>query len=213
IVAQIEQTTPLSLFARPGVASIDDLAGSTLSVDAFDNGFSVVLRQLVQSRAIRNVSYAETGGVQERFAALVAGEVDATLLGPPFDQLADEQGLSLLGRVDGMFPDFPGQGIVVRRSRLEELRAPLTRLFSALQSAISWSNSADDAEGERLLATAGFGGAAAASAWANRPRDLWPSSAGMALLIEMRRQLGILPEGTSVDDLWSDELLVASAMR
>lgn len=210
IVAQIEQTTPLSLFARAAVASIDDLAGATLGVDAFDNGFAVVLRHLVHSRGLRDVNYVETGGVQERFDALSAGGIDAALLGPPFDERAMDQGLSLLGRVDGLFPAFPGQGIVINRARLDEFRMPLTRLLGVLGAAISWSDSVEASTGHEILEEAGFGAVSAASAWLNRPRDLWPLLPGLALLLDMRRGLQILPEGIEVDDLWSGELLAAS---
>ncbi|MEV5072747.1 ABC transporter substrate-binding protein [Microbacterium sp. LMI12-1-1.1] len=209
IIAQIERTTPLSLIAKPSITSFDGLAGATLSVDAFDNGFAVVLRHLVQTRSIQDVRYVETGGVHERYSALVDGSVDAALLGPPLSEQAEKRGLTQLGRIDQLVPGFPGQAIVVKGDRVEELKPLFALLLGALRGAISWSDAVEEDTGASLLIAAGFGGDSARSAWTNRARDLWPSLDGLELLLTMRRALDILPDGVRVADLWTDELLTS----
>ena len=211
ILAQIERTTPLSLFATRDIGALEDLAGATLAVDSFDNGFSILLRHLVQERGLPDVRWVETGGVRERYDALARGEINATLLGAPFDEIARTGGFTPLGRVDTLFSSFPGQGLVIDKGRLAELQPALAPLLAALRSAIAWSAAADSSEGERLLVEAGYPGEAARSAWENRPRELRPSMAGLDLLLTMRRDLDLLPSGVRPSDLWDGRALDAAA--
>ena len=48
LVAQIEATTPLGIYARPGTDRLKDLEGSLFAVDAATNGFSIVARYLLE---------------------------------------------------------------------------------------------------------------------------------------------------------------------
>ena len=113
LVAQVEKTTPLGLYARDSAESLADLAGRRFAVDALSNGFALAARRVLQDAGVE-VHYVEVGGVRERFDALVAGDADATLLGPPIDELAVAAGMRCLAAVNSLLPDFPGQGLVVR---------------------------------------------------------------------------------------------------
>lgn len=86
LLAQVERTTPLHLLGRKGFDTITALRGAELGVDAVDNGFAIVLRHLLRSHGLTSDDYTLTpvGGVRERYAALLAGAIAATLLGPPW---------------------------------------------------------------------------------------------------------------------------------
>lgn len=114
LAGQVELTTPLSLMSRPGITSLDQLQGRVVGVDAFANGFALLARTIFRDHTI-DVQFVEVGGVRERYQALLAGDVDATLLGPPLISLALETGMVELVRVPDLFPTLPGQGLVVRR--------------------------------------------------------------------------------------------------
>ncbi|WP_193597566.1 ABC transporter substrate-binding protein [Microbacterium sp. YJN-G] len=113
LVGQVERTTPLSVHAAPEITTLADLAGARFAVDAPDSGFAVVARHMLRT-AGTDVEWVEVGGVVERFEALVAGTVDATLLGPPLDDRALAAGLPRVASVQEAFPAFPGQGLIVR---------------------------------------------------------------------------------------------------
>jgi hypothetical protein len=91
-----------------------------------------VARYLLGQAGVQ-VDYVEVGGVRERFDSLLAGEVAGTLLGPPFDGLARDAGMRELVTVQQAFPDFPGQGLVVRAAVLD--RPETEALLSALRRA------------------------------------------------------------------------------
>lgn len=130
LVAQTEATTPLGIFARPDSGSLADLTGKRFAVDALASGFALVARHLLVSAGVA-LDFVEVGGVKERLDALFEGTSDATLLGPPFDAQARAAGMNELGSVQQAFPEFPGQGLIVRhdapRAELDELLGVLHR--------------------------------------------------------------------------------------
>ncbi|MGX5697153.1 ABC transporter substrate-binding protein [Agromyces soli] len=131
LVGQVEPTTPLAVIGSPDLADLTDLEGRRFAVDAYDNGFALVARHLLAQKDV-TVDWIEVGGVAERLDALLTHEVDATLLGPPFDDRATAAGHVVLASAQDTFPSFPGQGLVVRTPLLgtAELEAFLTALRS-----------------------------------------------------------------------------------
>jgi ABC-type nitrate/sulfonate/bicarbonate transport system substrate-binding protein len=198
LVAQIERTTVLDLIAAPEFHSIADLRGETLAVDAPDNGFAIVLRKVLADHGLSDGDYrlSSEGGIAQRFAGLVEGRAAAGLLGPPWSYQAREAGLVKLAGVHEVLPTLPGIGVAVRQSRLEELDAPVTRYLTALGRAISWLATASHEEALARLAAAGFEGRGAEDLLDVAPTTLAPSRQGLELLFDMRRELGLLPDGS-----------------
>lgn len=195
IIAQIEVTTSIALFARPDFESISSLAGARLLVDAIESGFVVALRALLHDAGVpfETCQAISAGGVRERLDALLEGRGDATLLGPPFSENAAAAGMRRLVDVDHVYPVFPGQGVVVRRDLDAAARARIVLWLAALEEA----RVAALADRQAAVARLEVGGtlpAIAAALIGAIPRSLAPSREGVALLIEQRRQLG-LPGG------------------
>lgn len=191
IVAQVEQTTLLSLYANPSRRSLADLEGCRFAVDALTNGFAIVARRLLSDAGVA-VTFVEAGGVRERLDALIAGTVDATLLGPPLDELADQAGLVRLASAEDSFPGLPGQGVVVRASRSAEQTGELRAFLAALAAAVVATESMTDADGVALLQSRGFPGRSAADAWRTRPRSIVVDADGLELVETLRADAGLL---------------------
>ncbi|MGO1543470.1 MAG: ABC transporter substrate-binding protein [Gulosibacter sp.] len=200
LVGQAERTTPLGLHVRAGIDSVADLEGKRFGVDALANGFSLVARQMLGS-VDETVSYVEVGGVRERMEALLAGQIDATLLGPPFDRLGADTGTRKLLSVESMLPEFPGQGIVVRTELVgtEELDSYL----AALARGVSIGRALPDAEGIAILRDYGFG-AASEDMWRVRPMTLHVAPQGLALLTRIRADLGYSVDGVDLSALCAE---------
>ncbi|MCG2621990.1 ABC transporter substrate-binding protein [Arthrobacter sp. I2-34] len=203
LVAQIEQTTPVGVYARGDVESVADLAGCRFAVDALANGFALIARRMLRDAGVE-VDYVEAGGVRERFEALLAGEADASLLGPPFGELAAQAGMRCVASVNELLPELPGQGLVVRTQMVDSdaLHAYLRALVRGAEIGVSLP----DDDGIALLERCGFK-AAAAAAWAARPRTLAVQRSGLALLTDIRRSLEVLPRDIGLADLWDAEPL------
>lgn len=191
VVAQIERTTPLALVGRPGMTSLNALADANILVDSPDNGFVIALKAMLHDAGLGADRYRLTpvGGVKERFDALLSAAGDATLLGPPFDSLALAQGLSMVTTVQGHYPAFPGQGVVIRsaneaaRPKVAEWLCDLERVRVAMQDQAEWA--------ESVLTGAGLPPAAVTAMLTSAPASLRPDAAGIALLISHRKALGL----------------------
>lgn len=208
VVAQVERTTALRLAAGPDHTSVAALRGGVIAVDAVDNGFALVLRHLLARHGLDGGEYALTpvGGVRERFDALMAGTVDATLLGPPFDELATRGGATILLSVERELPDFPGQGVIASSAILES--EALAGYLAALDRARRWATEAGENRVRERLLTGGHPLALAAALARTCPASLVPPRGGLELLVTIRRELGLMPSGApGVDDLYAQDPL------
>lgn len=202
VVAQLERTTPLTLVGQKGRARLGDLRAATILVDAPRNGFIVALRAMLAEDGIGTDAYAlePVGGVKERYDAIVAGRGDATLLGPPFDAMALEAGLSRIATVQERYPAFPGQGLVVRAGALERLRLALSAWLRGLENARQRMRS-DPQPARQALMLAGFSASAVDAMLRATPASLCPDRVGIELLIEQRRSSGLPGAETTYEKL------------
>jgi len=208
LVAQVEQTTQLGIYAGGDVESLADLAGCRFAVDAPDNGFALIAKHLLRDAGVE-VDYVVVGGVRERLDALLGGQVDATLLGPPFDKLAEKAGMRRVVDVNALLPELPGQGLVVRAELLAS--AELERYLGALVRGVAAGESMTDAEGIELLERCGYQ-AAATAAWGARARTLAVDQRGLGLLTGIRRSLGMLPPDIGLEELCDGEPLLRATL-
>jgi ABC-type nitrate/sulfonate/bicarbonate transport system substrate-binding protein len=197
LVAQVESHTPLRVVSRAEISTLDELGQRPFAVDAPWNGFALVARRLLADRGVE-ARFVEVGGVRERLDALVAGTVDATLLGPPFDAVAMGLGMRLLADVSELLPGLPGQGLVVRRAVLGS--PVLTDYLGALERAVAWCAAVSDDEGVALLESSGYA-AASADVWSARPRSLEVDRRGLDVVTELRAGLGLLGSGVDLQAL------------
>jgi ABC-type nitrate/sulfonate/bicarbonate transport system substrate-binding protein len=207
VVAQIERTTPLTLVARAGRSSVSALRGADILVDAPDNGFVTALKVMLDDAGIGRYEYhlVPAGGVQERLEALVARQGVATLLGPPFDAKAVNAGFVRAASVQESYPDFPGQGVVVRtgnRRACELAGAWLKDLERARRVVDERSATATQS-----VVAAGFPIAAAEGMIALNPKSLRPTAEGVELLIAHRRVLGLVGADSDYTGIVDDSLI------
>ena len=199
------QTTPLGIHARGDVESLADLAGCRFAVDAPDNGFALIAKRLLRDAGVE-VDYVVVGGVRERLDALLGGQVDATLLGPPFDKLAEKAGFAARGGCQrpaagtaGPRPGGPrrasrfrGAGTLPRAPWCAgwrpESRWPTRRASSCLNAAATRPR--PRAPGARA------------------PARLRWISADLELLTGIRRSLGMLPPDIGLEELCDGEPLL-----
>jgi ABC-type nitrate/sulfonate/bicarbonate transport system substrate-binding protein len=207
LVAQVEATTPLGIHARGGLETLADLAGCRFAVDAPNNGFALIAKRLLRDAGVE-VDYVVVGGVRERLDALLNGDVDATLLGAPFDKLAEKAGFARVVDINAWLPELPGQGLVVRADILES--EELERYLKALAGGVEAGALMPDAQGIELLERCGYQ-TGAASAWHSRARTLAVDPRGLELLTGIRQSLDMLPRTIALEQLCDSEPLLRAA--
>jgi ABC-type nitrate/sulfonate/bicarbonate transport system substrate-binding protein len=129
----------LSVVGGPGIRSFADLRGKTLSVDAMTTGLAFVLRELVARSGLTeaDVTYVRAGGTAQRYRELVAGKHDATLLRTPFEQLAQERGLAILGTAESLGA-YQGSVGAVRRGWAKQNEAALVGFLRGYRQGVAW---------------------------------------------------------------------------
>lgn len=191
VVAQMETTTPLHLIGSPTLSVPADLEGANILVDAPQNGFVIALRALLQQAGLGAGDYRLTpvGGVRERFSALIEGQGDATLLGPPFDTMAVQRGLKHIATIQDVFAGFPGQGLVVRTS-VSHANGALKTWVRMLQASLT-TVPGDTEKLKEALNSLGLPAEAVTALVNTFPSTLVPSREGIELLIAQRALLGL----------------------
>ena len=128
-----------SVVGGPGIRSFADLKGKTLSVDAMTTGLAFVLRELVARSGLSEseLTFVRAGGTAQRYRDLVAGKHDATLLRTPFELLARERGLAVLGAAESLGA-YQGSVAAVRRGWAKQNEAALVGFLRAYRTAVTW---------------------------------------------------------------------------
>lgn len=201
IVAQIESTTPLLVISSEQLTGLQDLNGANILVDAPENGFVIALRAMLDNAGLTLENYRLTpvGGVKERFDAIVGGQGDATLLGPPFDGVALDKGLHKVASVQAVYPNFPGQGVIVRKPTAETNPA-LSTWIKLLNTALKTLPN----DLERLCTTIierGLPHQVIDPMLETLPTSLTPAIDGIKLLIQHRAQLGLIGSDVTYEQI------------
>ncbi len=132
---------PLSVYARPGVASADSLRGASLGVDNPTSGFALVLRDLLLRLGLRlgdDYQFTVAGSTNLRLAALLRGDVMATILYPPFDQLAAAQSCHRLATSTETYPAYASLATAGLQTWVAANGASVTRYLGAILHALRW---------------------------------------------------------------------------
>lgn len=130
----------LSVMAAPGIGSLADLKGRTVSVDAMTTGFAFVLREMLAGSGLveGDVTFVRVGGGAQRLAALLQGDQAATLLNTPLDLVAEAKGFRRLARARDTLGAYQGIVAATRRGTVDRLRAPLAGFTRGFHAAIGW---------------------------------------------------------------------------
>ena len=195
ILAQLERTQAMAFCARPGSLSLADVALETIAVDATTNGFVLVLyRALARAGIARETCRFEpVGGVRQRFEALVAGKVAATILVPPFIDMALARGCVKLWNGADLAPAYPGVVATARQAWLESDRESALAYLRALRSAHRWAiDPANREAAVAALVASGYAAPAAERLLDGAMPGLEPSRYGWDETVDLRREARLL---------------------
>jgi ABC-type nitrate/sulfonate/bicarbonate transport system substrate-binding protein len=115
---------PDKLIVRPEIAKPEDLAGKRLAISRFGSSSEVSAKLTLEKAGVKpeSVSLIQLGGVSTRQAALMAGQVQATILSDPQATAAVNAGMKMwvdLSESKWGLPRFCFNCFMVKRSFLE----------------------------------------------------------------------------------------------
>lgn len=190
IIAQLESRQVMAFVATDKFDPMKD----AVAVDSTTNGFVLVLYRALDraGKDWRKVRYDMVGGVRHRFEALDAGKASATILVPPFIDMALGKGLRKLWDGADIAPAYPGVVAGARASWLRENPEAARGYVRALIEANEWSQQ-DPAAATAALVGARYSEPAAKRLVQNIVPKLEPSLAGWEEVVALRRECGMLP--------------------
>ena len=196
IMAQLERSMILRFCCEPRCASLAEAAAGTIAVDSTTNGFILVLYRALSRAGIdwRGCRYDTVGGVRHRFEAMVAGKAAASILVPPFDDMARAKGFKMLWDGQDIAPAYPGVVAAAPARWLADHEKAAAGYLGALLRANAWAARPENAEAARdALVAARYSEPAASRLVREIVPGLRPSRAGWDEVVALRRECGLLP--------------------
>ena len=130
----------LSLMASPEIATLADLKGKTLSVDALTTGYAFVQREILARNGFgpNDVTLVKVGGGAQRLEALLKGEQKGTLLNTPLDLIAEARGFRRLARARDVIGPYQGIAAATTRDVLARKRATIAAFTRGFHASIAF---------------------------------------------------------------------------
>jgi ABC-type nitrate/sulfonate/bicarbonate transport system substrate-binding protein len=140
IIAYEVAEPPYKLMARKGVKSLAELKGKKIMIGGSKDITLIYLEAMAKPAGLKagdfDLLYA--GATSARFAALVSGGVEATILTSPFDFQAIGQGYANLGSVHTALPGFPFTGYGVHTPWANANRNAVVGFLRAVHQGVDW---------------------------------------------------------------------------
>jgi ABC-type nitrate/sulfonate/bicarbonate transport system substrate-binding protein len=195
IVAQLERSTVMAFCVAPKYATLAEIAKDRIAVDSTTNGFVLVLYRALARAAIdwRKCRYETVGGVRHRYDALESGRAPATILVPPFIDLALAKGFRKLWDGADLAPAYPGVVVAARGEWLRKNQDLMSQYVQVLVEANAWAPQHVDEAVKSLLA-ARYSEPAARRLVRDTVAGLKPSPQGWDEVVSLRRECGLLPK-------------------
>jgi NitT/TauT family transport system substrate-binding protein len=110
IIAISVNTLPYSLVTAKGITKWADLKGKKIGISRFGSGTDTAIRLVCKKFGLdpaKDLVIIQGGTQPSRLQALLAGSLDATLVSPPLDLKAKQQGLTILVNIAELAIPYP----------------------------------------------------------------------------------------------------------
>ena len=122
---------------NPKITRFADLKGKKIAVSSFGSATDILARLTVEHFKLnpnRDVQFVAAGGGSGRLAQLESGLVDAAVVAPPSDAVAESRGFKSLVRTRDILV-FPVNGVGLHEQKLKNNRGEVKRVLRALLKA------------------------------------------------------------------------------
>jgi ABC-type nitrate/sulfonate/bicarbonate transport system substrate-binding protein len=160
IVAATAKSSGYAIISRPDIDSVKALKGKRIAINTFGSSADFAIYQLLSRNGLdpnKDVTLLSIAGSPDaRFAALLGGSVDATVVNSPFEYRAEQKGFKVLLSIKetAEFVKIPIVGLSTSRRKIDKEPDEIVRMLRALRNAIFFlQNQREIASGlvEKLL--------------------------------------------------------------
>src|SRR4026208_719035 len=142
IVGSTTKSSGYAIISRPDIDSIKALKGKRIAINTFGSSADFAIYQLLSRNGLdpnKDVTLqAVAGSPDARFAALVGGSVDATVVNSPFEYRAEQKGFKVLLSIKetAEFVKIPINGLSTSQRKIDRDPEEIVRMLRALRNAI-----------------------------------------------------------------------------
>ncbi len=140
IVRIIGNVGPYVLIGKAGLKTIADLKGKTVSAGTPGDPTTIYFERMAQAVGLKKGDYeiSSAGVAAARYAALKAGVVDAAMVLPPLNFVANKAGFPTLGFAADYVKDLPFTAMAMYRPWAAAHLAVARRVLTATDQSIAW---------------------------------------------------------------------------
>lgn len=140
LVFALDHKTPFWLAARAELKNVAQLKGKKIGISFPADTPHIILKRFLRQREIdpdRDVTYVAGQFLPIALQSLLGGAIDAAVLAPPFNVLAEEKGLNLLTYLGQSVPDATvSNGIVTSDRKIKSRPDEVKRMVRASLKAL-----------------------------------------------------------------------------
>src|SRR5574341_352152 len=142
IVGATTKASGYAIISRPGIENVKALKGKRIAINTFGSSADFAIYQLLSRNGLdpnKDVTLlAVAGSPDARFAALIGGSVDATVVNSPFEYRAEQKGFKTLLSVREVaeFVRIPIVGLSTTQRKIDKEPNEITRMLRGLRHAI-----------------------------------------------------------------------------
>jgi NitT/TauT family transport system substrate-binding protein len=142
IVGTTTKSSGYAIISRPDIDSVKALKGKRIAINTFGSSADFAIYQLLSRNGLdpnKDVTLqAVAGSPDARFAALVSGSVDATVVNSPFEYRAEQRGFKTLLSVKetAEFVRIPIVGLSTTQRKIEREPEEIVHFLRAQRAAI-----------------------------------------------------------------------------
>lgn len=142
IVAATTKSSGYAIIARPEIDSVKALKGKKIAINTFGSSADFAIYTLLSRNGLdpnKDVTLlAVSGSPDARFAALIGGSIDATVVNSPFEYRAEQKGFKTLLSIKetAEFVKIPIVGLSTTQRKIDREPDEIVRMLRGLRGAI-----------------------------------------------------------------------------
>jgi NitT/TauT family transport system substrate-binding protein len=147
IVAATTKSSGYAIVSKPEITSVRALKGKNIAINSFGSSADFAIHALLSRNGLdpnKDVTlHAVAGSPDARFAALVGGSVDATVVNSPFEYRSEQKGFRTLLSIKEVaeFVKIPIVGLSTTQRKIEREPEEIVKLLRGLRGAIQFIQS------------------------------------------------------------------------
>jgi NitT/TauT family transport system substrate-binding protein len=140
IVMVVMEGSDHYLVTSPTVKRVEDLKGKKFGISSFGgtpHSEAIMILRKFGMNPEKDVTFLQIGGSSSRYAALDSGSIDAAMLVPPFNKLANKRGFNEILSFNEIM-NIPLGGLTVHTQRIKEKPDEIVKMIKAMLKGVDY---------------------------------------------------------------------------